>query len=85
MQFGANDSQEHWPKENTTMGHGIATIHAKKVRGKMRIIGTGRTNTGQSYIKAHKVLDATSLADKRFKGEAKIAIEEMLAQTELPI
>lgn len=66
------------------MGHGIATIHAKAFRGKVRIVGHGKTNTGQGYIRAHKVIGAESLADKNFKGEMKSAVEEMLSETPSP-
>ena len=67
--------------EIPTMTKKLATVHAKQVRGRMRIIGTGQTNTGQAYIKDMKELEVPDLADKRFKDQMKAAVDEMLAES----
>lgn len=62
------------------MANGIVEVHAKQVRGRMMIIGKGKTPRGQSYIANLAELQAPDLADKAFKSEAKAAVRKMLSE-----
>lgn len=78
---GADSSQHHWLMETMSMAKTLGTIHAKQVRGKMVIIGTGRTNTGVQFIKDMRPLNVSNMKDKKFKGAMKKAVDEMLNET----
>jgi len=66
------------------MAKNITTVHAKEYRGLVRIIGMGKTPTGQSYRRATTVLKAHNLRDPRFKAEARTAVAEMLGESLSP-
>lgn len=55
------------------------TIEVKKMRGKMTIIGLGKTPRGQRYIKRAIQTEATSSADPKFKAEQTAAVEKLFA------
>lgn len=57
------------------------TVHAKQVRGRMRIIGMGQTPSGQSFIKGLEELAAEELSNSKFKAEARLAVAKMFAES----
>lgn len=59
------------------MTNKIAQVHAKQFRGRMRIIGTGQTPRGQSFIKGLEELQVAELSDVRFKSEARAAVAKL--------
>jgi hypothetical protein len=67
------------------MPYGFGTIHVKRERGALVVQGDGKTPRGGSYIRATKVLKASQMGSKTFKGDMAIAVDEMLAQTVLDI
>lgn len=56
-------------------------INIKKSRGRMVVQALGRTPRGQKYVKGSKVLNATSIADPKFKEEMAAAVDELLGRT----
>lgn len=61
------------------MSKGIATIHVRKIHGKLGVLGMGKTSTGQKYIKANEEIEAPVMSDPKFKSEMATAVEKLLA------
>lgn len=66
------------------MGHGIASVHVRRERGRTTVIGFGQTPRGQKFIRATKTLLAPTIGSKDFKSELAAAVEELLAQQVMP-
>ena len=55
-----------------------ATIEIRTARGQVVVVATGRTPSGQRYIKDTKTLDAKKIADPQFKVQMATAVLELL-------
>lgn len=55
------------------------TIEIKKERGKLVVIGLGKTNRDQRYIRGRVPLTVESIADPKFKSEMAAAVEKINA------
>ena len=60
------------------MANKYTSLHVRKQHGKLTLLGMGRTNRGQKYIKATEEFEVSSMADKKFKSELSAKIEQML-------
>lgn len=60
------------------MANGIGQIHVRKQKGKMVVTGFGQTPRGQKFVKEAIILEVTSPADKKFKGELLAAVEKLI-------
>lgn len=67
------------------MASGVRTIHVKKVRGQLVVQGDGQTPRGKKFIRATAQLKAKNMADPDFKAQLATAVEQMLAQSPLPL
>lgn len=59
------------------MSNTYGTIEVKKMRGKMAVIGLGKTPRGQNYIKKIEETSSTSPADPKFKEELATAVAKL--------
>ena len=55
-----------------------ATIIVRKTRGVMYVYATGRTPTGQKFLKGQVALKSKSMTDPKFKEEMSAAVEKLL-------
>lgn len=62
------------------MSNGIATIEVKVTRKRVHVLGLGRTNRGQKFIRDNKELEVSSIASKNFKEEMAAAVKEILPE-----
>lgn len=60
------------------MTSGIADIHVKVQRKKLTVMGMGKTNRGQRYIRASKDLAVEKMSDEKFKAELATAVTELI-------
>jgi hypothetical protein len=63
------------------MGNGLASVEVKKVRGKLTVIGVGRTMRGRKYFKDSIPTKATRTSDPKFKGELATAVDQLFAES----
>ena len=61
------------------MSETYGTVEVKRTRGKMTIIGLGRTGRGQRYIKKVVPTEATTPTDPKFKAEQATAVAKLFA------
>lgn len=62
------------------MATGIATIHVRRRRKKVSVIGMGRSPRGQKFVRQIIELQVESLDDPKFKEQMQAAVEQMLPQ-----
>lgn len=67
------------------MAAGIGTIQVKREHGVLVVQGLGKTPRGQKFIRRTTPLKSKNITSKGFKSEMRTAVEEMLAQSVLPI
>lgn len=60
------------------MGKGIASVSVRRKHGHMIVVGHGRTQRGQKYIKSQVELEAKKPSDPNFKDELATAVKEIL-------
>lgn len=60
------------------MAAGIGTVEIKKQRGKMNVLGLGKTPRGQRYIKQAIIIEASQKDRERFDAEVTAAVEKLL-------
>lgn len=63
------------------MTNGIATVELKRMRGKLTVIGNGRTPRGRKYIKHAIPIKATRTSDKLFKSQMEAAVIAMFEES----
>ncbi len=67
------------------MAAGVRTIHVKRVHGKLVVQGDAQTPRGKKFIRATTELSVKRMSDPDFKAQLAIAVDEMLAQSPLPL
>ncbi len=55
-----------------------ATIEIRQTRGHIAVVATGRTPSGQRYIKDTITLDVQVISDPKFKAQMADAVLELL-------
>ena len=53
------------------------TIQVKRMRGKVVLIGMGKTGRGQRYIKKTVAIDVKNMRSKDFKGQLATAVTKL--------
>lgn len=61
------------------MRKGVSIVQVRRQRGKVTVQTLGRTPRGTKFILDQTELECKSPADKKFKGEMKAAVEQMLS------
>lgn len=64
--------------------NGVVQVHLRRVRGKLVVQTKGQTPRGKSFLKQEITLPAKRTDSPTFKSDLTAAIEELLAQQELP-
>ena len=60
------------------------TIQVKRMRGKLVVIGMGKTGRGQAYIKRSVPIAAKRMTDPNYKSDLAAAVAELFASREAP-
>lgn len=57
----------------------FATLEVRRMRGKLVLIGVGRTDRGQRFIKGQEEIDSTRIGSESFKGQLASAATKLVA------
>lgn len=59
------------------MAERYGTIQVKRMRGRVVLMGMGKTGRGQRYIKRTVEIDVQNMRSKNFKGQLATAVDKL--------
>lgn len=62
------------------MSNRYASIHVRKMRGKLKVMGFGSTPRGTKFIRDMEELEVTDIHDKKFKAELAAAVAKLMSE-----